>query len=169
MLNKYGRILFAVVAFVMSFIWIYKGLYIPAVIMLIGVGFIVFGYFKHSTVYLAFKQLRAGKIEDARKTLNQIKNKDKLNKEHRAYFHFVWGYIYFAEQKHKEAIIEFEQALEGKIKTSHDQAMINVNLSSLYLKTGDKDSAIIKLAAAKEFKYKKSLNADIEALEAKFV
>ncbi len=166
MYNKYGRILFASLTFALAIFWINNGLYVPAIIVLIGVGFIVYGYFKTSTVYLAFRQLRSGKFEDAKKTLNQIEDKDKLNKEHLAYFHFVWGYIYFSEEKHQEAIIEFEEALKGDIKTTHDQAMINVNLSSLYLKTGDKDEAVLKLAAAKDLKYKKILESDIESLEA---
>jgi len=169
MLNKYGRIGFAAVAFAMAVFWTIKGLYIPATAMLIGVGFIVYGYLKFGTVYLAFRQLRSGKLDDAKKTLNQIKDKDKLNKEHLAYFHFVWGYIFFAEENHQKAIVEFEEALKGKIKTTHDQAMINVNLSSLYLKTGNKDKAVLKLAAAKELKYKKALDSDIEALEKQLV
>jgi len=166
MFRKYGRIFFAALTAALSIFWIIKGLYIPATIVLIGVGFIVYGYLKSSTVYLAFRQLKSGKLEDAKNTLGQIKDKDKLNNEHLAYYHFVWGYIYFAEQKHQEAITEFEQALKGKIKTTHDQAMININLSSLYLKTGNKEKAVLKLAAAKDLKYKKALDSDIEALEA---
>ena len=165
MLIKYGRMIFAAIAFAMAIFWVIKGVYVGATAMLIGVGFIVYGYLKYGTVYLAFRQLKSGKLAEAEKTLNQIKDRDKLNPEHRAYFHFVWGYIYFAEKKHKEAIVEFEEALKGKIKTTHDQALINVNLSSLYLKTGDKEKAIIKLDEAKKLKYKKMLTSDIEALE----
>ena len=169
MLTKYGRMFFAAIAFAMSIFWMMKELYLPASAMLIGVGFIVYGYMKYGTVYLAFRQLRSGKLADAEKTLNQIKDRNKLNEEHRAYFHFVWGYIHFARENHAKAIEEFEEALNRKIKTTHDQAMINCNLSSLYLKTGDKDKAIMKLDAAKKLKHKKMLDSDIEALEKQLV
>lgn len=169
MLNKYGRMIFAAIATAFAIFWVIKGLYIPAAIMMVGVGFIVYGYFKYGTVYLAFRQLRSGKLEDAKKTLDQIKDKDKLNSEHKAYYHFVQGYIYFAEGNHREAIFEFEESLNGKIKTTHDKAMIYCNLCSLYLKVGDHNKAVLNLSEAKKLKYKKSLSSDIEELEKQLV
>lgn len=165
MLSKYGRIVVLSLSLSITVFYFIKGIYLAAIAMLIGSGFVIYGYFKYGTVYLAFRQLKFGKIKEAEKTLRGIKDKNKLNPQHLAYYHFVWGYIYFSRKNYEQAIIEFEQALDGKIKTKHDMALVYCNLASLHVKTGKKAKAKEFLTQAKNLPYKKSLQSDIDELE----
>lgn len=84
------------------------------------------------TVWLAFQQLKRGKLLQAEVLLNQIKRPQWLLKGHRAYYHFTKGMVLLKNKKLPAAQPHLEEALQLGLRTSMDKALAHLNLAHIY-------------------------------------
>src|SRR6186997_2657770 len=86
------RLALAFASFFVGAYWIIKG-------SLLGLAFVAaaallgYGYFKYGTVWLAFREVARGNMDQAVQLLNRVSRPDALRSEDRAYFEMGWGLV----------------------------------------------------------------------------
>lgn len=144
---------------------LYQGKTYASVVALCFALITVIGYFRQGTVFMAFRQLRSGKIQEAAQSLELTKNTKWLSKIQKGYYYFVKGFVALGENKPEEAKTAYEEALKIGLRLSNDTAMVCANLASIHHKQKNKVKAREYIERAKNLKVKANVKAEIERLE----
>ncbi|MEM6343011.1 MAG: tetratricopeptide repeat protein [Bacteroidota bacterium] len=118
-----------------------KGQYPYGLGLLMGVGLLVWGYFRNGSVYLAYRRLRQEKYEKAEKLLDEVNRPNWLSRVVQGYYYLSRGHIAFHEGRYPEAQMHFETAHELRPPNGNDRALILLNLAQLANIQGNKKQA----------------------------
>ncbi|MEO1517248.1 MAG: hypothetical protein AAFV95_19640 [Bacteroidota bacterium] len=100
--------------------------YLYAASAILLVTHILFG-----SVWVAFRNLQKGKLDEAEVLLNGIRRPQWLAKSPRAYYHFTKGMIALQKKELDEGAKHLEQAMETGLRTGNDSALAALNLAHI--------------------------------------
>jgi tetratricopeptide (TPR) repeat protein len=135
------------------------------IVAFIFILFTIIGYFRQGTVYLSYRQLKAGKIKEAEQNLGLTKNVNWLSKIQKSYYYFVLGFIKLAQNQLDESKVAYQEALKIGMRLQNDQAMVLANLATINHKQKNKVKAREYIASAKKLKVKAITIKELERIE----
>ena len=144
---------------------LYQGKMFAAVVAVCFALVTVLGYFRQGTVFLAFRQLRSGKIEDAAASLALTTHTKWLSKIQKGYYFFVKGFLALGQNNLEDSKTAYEEALKIGLRLSNDTAMVCANLASIHHKQKNKVKAREYIQRAKNLKVKENVKIEIARLE----
>ena len=106
-------------------------------------------HFLFGTVWAGMNQLQKGDYQAAKIILAQVKRPDWLLKRPRAYYYFGWGIINMHEKDLEEAEANLKEALNIGLRTTHEVALVNMNLAHINYKNQNYTVCTTYLKAAK--------------------
>lgn len=160
------RAIIGVVGLFMAWRFYSNGNMTSIYMVLIGVGLVVWGYFKNGTVYMAFQQLRKGNYGKAEQLLKKTTYPGLLKRSQKSYYHFTKGFIELHKQNNDLAYDELKTALDLGLRTQNDTSIVTLNLASLELERGNLKEAANYISQTKDLNPKRELNIEIERIEA---
>ena len=117
-------------------------------------------HFLFGNVWGAFTLMKRGKLAEAEKMMDQIKNPNLLLKSHQAYYHFVKGIAALQNKEFPEAEEHLTSALKKGLRTTNDTALVTLNLTHLYMAQDRKEEAKKYLAKTKSLSFNDLLLKD---------
>ncbi len=136
-----------------------------ALVMLTSPVFMIWGYFRYGTVYLAFKQLKQKNFDNAEKLLAKINNPHLLSNKQKSYYHFAKGFIELNKEHLDECFHQLKLALELGLRTENDTAIATLHLADFELGRKNYDEAKKYLSSLKSLKYKPELEDEIDKVQ----
>ncbi|MDX1665828.1 MAG: hypothetical protein R3350_01290 [Saprospiraceae bacterium] len=94
-------------------------------------------HFLFGNVWIAFNQLKRGKLERAEQLLDQIRFPELLIARNRAYYHFARGMIWLQREQLKRGEAHLQKAVKLGLSRETDRALAQLNLAHLYYLQGD--------------------------------
>ncbi len=134
-------------------------------IPILGIIMLIWGHFKHGTVYLAFRHLKKKNFQKAEQLLSKIKNPELLDKSQKGYFYMSMGFIELHKQNLDEGNQNLTKALEIGLRTENDQALVNLQLAGISYQKGNFQKATHFLEQAKSCQHKPLIAQEIQRLE----
>lgn len=119
-------------------------LYLGAIVLV--VTFFLFG-----NIWLAFRLLKRGKVEQAEQILNIIPKPNWLIRRNRAYYFFTKGMILLQNKKLAASEYHLKQALELGLQSKNDKALASLNLAHIYFVQKEPENARAYMEKAESF------------------
>lgn len=144
------RGLLAIAAFALSVYALLTGAYI-GLVGLAASAFLAYGYFKYGTVWLAFRAVSAGQMEQAAQFLQQVKRPAALGVQERAYFELASGFVCASRAQNGPAEQHLRAALAHELRTENDRALAEAILAQLLIAREELTEArrVLEQAAAR--------------------
>lgn len=118
----------------------------------LGIVLLVVSYFRDGTVLLAARSFQNKDYEKTERLLKEIKYPDRLRKNRRGYYEFIYGNIELQRKNYDEAETHFQIASRFPLKNENDKALVFVHLANLNLRKKMMDRAEAYLVKARELK-----------------
>lgn len=165
MLTKKARIWVIVIAVILLLWTLYEQVYEISAIIGIGIGLLVWGYFREGTVVMAARQFHEKNYDGAEELLKEIKDPDKLGRHRRGFYEFIYGNIELHRQNYQEAEKHFQIATKFPLRNQNDKAIVLVHLANLNLRKKEPARAKAYVEKAKTFKITARVKNIIENIE----
>ena len=124
------RLALAVASFLAGAYLLVKGEY-TGVVFLGGAAYLGYLHFKYGTVWLAFREVARGHMNEAAALLQKVKAPQTLDSEQRAYFELASGLVCASRAQNQSAEQHLQTALDNKRRTENDRAMAEAVLAQL--------------------------------------
>lgn len=162
-----ARARFAVVAIALVLLgWtVYQQTYELSAIIVFGIIFVLYGYFKEGTVVLAAKAYHRQDLKKTEKLLREIKNPDRLKKSRRGYYEFMFGNIELKRENFLEAERHFQIASRFPLKNENEKGLVLTQLANLNLRKKEFIKAQAYIDIAKELKISSRVKGIIDRIE----
>jgi tetratricopeptide (TPR) repeat protein len=164
MFNNSVRLILSVIFLSLAIYLFLTGRIQLGVLFVVPIIFLKYGYFRYGSVWSAFKDLKKGRNDKAEKLINPIKYPDLLTKQQKGFYFFTKAIIEQDKENFDEAEFLYLKALELRVRTKNNEAIINFNLAKIYNEKNLTDSARERLQKAISFFDKKELDIEIEKL-----
>ena len=129
------------------------------------IGYLIWSYFKQGTVALASKAFHNKDYAKAEILLKEIRDPDRLARNRRGYYEFIYGNIELQRENFPEAERHFQIASRFPLRTENDKALVLVQLANLSLRRREFDKAGVYVNKAKELKISSRVNNIIQKIE----
>ncbi|MFD2161073.1 hypothetical protein ACFSJU_01620 [Paradesertivirga mongoliensis] len=162
-----ARARFAVVALTVIFLaWTtYQQVHELSAILVFGILYLIYGYFKEGTVVLASKAYHNQDFIKVERLLKQVKYPDRLKRSRRGYFEFMSGNIELKKGNYPEAERHFQIASRFPLKNESEKGLVLSQLANLNLRKKEYDKARAYIEIAKELKISARVKSIIEKIE----
>lgn len=140
MLTPRLRLIIAIASFVAGAYLLVVGDY-AGVAFLGGAAYLGYSYFKYGTVWLAFREVARGHMNEAAELLQQVKNPQALGSEQRAYFELASGLVCASRARNQKAEEHLQGALAHDLRTDNDRALAEAVLAQLLVARDELDAA----------------------------
>lgn len=126
-----------IVAFILMLWAFYEGTYQVGVMVLGGMGYLIWSHFREGTVFMATQAFQRQDYDRSRVLLDDIKRPDWLRKRRRNYYEFMRGNLALKEEDYDAAERHFQIASRLPFRRSNDKAIILINLANINLRKED--------------------------------
>lgn len=165
MLTKKARFWVIAIAFILLFWTLYEQVYEISAVIGIGIGLLVWGYFREGTVVMAAREFHEKNYDGAEELLKEITDPDKLGRHRRGFYEFIYGNLELHRQNYAEAEKHFQIASKFPLRNQNDKAIVMVHLANLNLRKKDSERAKVYVEKAKTFKITSRVKNIIENIE----
>jgi hypothetical protein len=141
------------------------GRIVEGVCALVPAPLLVYGYFRHGTVWLACRAFRAGRPDRARALLEQIRFPERLRSQDRAYYEMLRGLLARQRRDWAAARDHFRRARGHNLRTANDRSLVECVLAEALLECGETAAAREHLELARGHDHKPEVAAAIRQLE----
>ena len=142
-----------------------KQVYEIAAAIGMGIGFLIWGYFREGTVIMAAREFHAKNYDGAEELLKEIEDPDRLGKHRRGFYEFIYGNVELYCHNYEEAEKHFQIATRFPLRNQNDKAIVLVHLANISLRKKDYERAKAYVEKAKTFKTSSRVNNIIEKIE----
>ena len=151
MLTPRLRLTLALASFLAGAYLLVAGDY-AGVLFLGGAAYLGYSYFKYGTVWLAFREVARGHMNEAADLLQKVKEPQALGSEQRAYFELASGLVCASRAENQRAETHLQAALGHDLRTENDRALAEAVLAQLLVARDQLDAAreIVERAAQRE-------------------
>jgi tetratricopeptide (TPR) repeat protein len=151
MLTPRLRLVLAIASFVTGAYLVVTGDY-AGVLFLGGAAYFGYSYFKYGTVWLAFREVARGHMNEAAELLQKVKEPQALGSEQRAYFELASGLVCASRAQNQEAETHLQAALDHQLRTENDRALAEAVLAQLLVARDQLEAAreVIERAVKRE-------------------
>ena len=130
MLTPRLRLTLAIASFLTGAYLLVVGDY-AGVLFLGGAAYFGHSYFKYGTVWLAFREVARGHMDEAAALLQKVKEPQALGSEQRAYFELASGLVCASRAQNQQAETHLQTALDHQLRTENDRALAEAVLAQL--------------------------------------
>ena len=130
-----------------------------------GAAILVVSYFRSGTVWLAVRAIQTGKLDQARRLLDQIWNPTWLGSQSRAYYEWMRGGLASEGKQWQEARAHLETSLAHRLRTENDRSLVEGYLAAALFNCGDVADARERLVTAKGRNPKPEVQAILHQVE----
>jgi uncharacterized protein HemY len=134
------RLALAVASFLAGAYLLVTGEY-TGVLFLGGAAYLGYHHFKYGTVWLAFREVARGNMNEAAKLLQKVKEPQALGSEQRAYFELASGLVCASRAQNQQAEQHLQSALGNQLRTENDRALAEAVLAQLLVARDQTDAA----------------------------
>lgn len=128
-------------------------------------GLFVLSLFKNELILWAFVQLRRGKFDKAKITLEKIKHPEQLMKAQEAYYYYLMGLISAQTESAMKSEKFFKRSLSIGLRMKTDQAVAKLNLAGIAVMRRRKREAMNLLTEVKKLDKNKLLTDQIKMIQ----
>ena len=160
-----ARLAVIVVAILLLGWTIYQQVYEISAIVLLGIGLLVWSYFKQGTVMLAAKAYQQKDYVKAERLLKEIKDPDYLSRNRRGFYEFIYGNIELNRNNFDGAERHFQIASRFPLRNENDKGIILVQLANLNLRKKEYEKAKTYIESARTLKISARVQNIIEKIE----
>ena len=165
MLTKKARFWVIAIAFVLLSWTLYEQVYEISAAIGIGIGLLIWGYFREGTVVMAAREFHLKNYQAAEELLKEITDPDKLSRHRRGFYEFIYGNLELQRNNWAEAENHFQIASRFPLRNQNDKAIVLVHLANLNLRKKDPERAAVYLEKAKTFKISSRVKSIIQNIE----
>lgn len=126
-----------IVAFIMMLWAFYEGTYQIGVMVLGGMGYLIWSHYREGTVFMATQAFQRQDYDRTAVLLDDIKRPDWLRKGRRNYYEFMRGNLALKSEDYDDAERHFQIASRLPFRRSNDKAIILINLANINLRKKD--------------------------------
>lgn len=137
MMTSKVRGIVLIVAFALMLWAFYEGIYQIGVMVLGGIGYLIWSHYREGTVFLATQAFQRQDYERTRELLDDIKRPDLLRKRRRNYYEFMSGNLALKAEDYETAERHFQIASRLPFRRPNDKAIILINLANINLRKPD--------------------------------
>lgn len=130
--------------------------------------FLTYGYFRHGTIWLAYRAYSRGNLGRVHRLLDQIRFPGALRPRDRAYYEFLRGVTSRARDDLAAAERHLGAAAEGETRTSVERAFFFSQLAETQLTAKNYPAARESIRRARELEPSRFIQVLIADLEANF-
>ena len=131
----------------------------------LGAASLGLGYFRHGTIWLAFRAQRQGDTERARRLLREIARPHWLASQSQAYYQFLAGVHALEDGAHDAAYAALTRIDARKLRTDNDRSLRQALLAAASLRLGERERALSHLQQARSYPLSEQTSQIIEQLE----
>ncbi len=128
-------------------------------------GIFVLSLFKHELIMWAFVQLRRGKFDKAKTTLEKIKHPEHLVKSQEAYYYYLMGLISAQTESATKSEKYFKRSLGIGLRMKTDRAVAKLNLAGIAVMKRRKREAMNLITEVKKLDKNKLLTDQIKMIQ----
>jgi tetratricopeptide (TPR) repeat protein len=165
MLTRKARLWVILIAVILLFWTVYQGVYEISAAVVLMIGFLIWGYFREGTVVMAAREFHAKNYEEAETLLKEIEDPDRLGRNRRGFYEFIYGNLELHKHNYEEAEKHFQIASRFPLRNQNDKAIVFVHLANINLRKKDKEKAKAYVEKAKTFKISARVKNIIEKIE----
>lgn len=126
-----------IIAFVLMLWAFYEGTYQVGIMVLGGMGYLIWSYYREGTVFMATQAFQQQDFERTRTLLDDIKRPELLRKKRRNYYEFMSGNLALKAEDYEAAERHFQIASRLPFRRPNDKAIILINLANINLRKKD--------------------------------
>lgn len=164
-MTQRARLAVIVVAIILFGWTLYQGVYEISAIVALGTALLVWSYFRQGTVMLAAKAYQQKDFVKAEALLNEIKSPDRLSRNRRGFYEFIYGNIELNRNNFDAAERHFQIASRFPLRNENDKGIILVQLANLNLRKKDFEKARAYVEKARTLKISARVQNIIEKIE----
>jgi tetratricopeptide (TPR) repeat protein len=165
MLTRKARIwVIGIALFLLSWT-VYQQVYEISAVIVLMIGFLIWGYFREGTVVMAAREFHAKNYEEAEILLKEIEDPDRLGRHRRGFYEFIYANLELHKHNYEEAEKHFQIASRFPLRNQNDKAIVLVHLANINLRKKDKEKAKAYVEKAKTFKISARVKNIIEKIE----
>jgi hypothetical protein len=165
MLTRKARIWVIAIAFVLLFWTLYEQVYEISAMVGLGIGLLIWGYFREGTVVMAARRFHEKDYEATEELLKEISDPDKLSRHRRGFYEFIYGNLELQRKNYNQAEKHFQIASRFPLRNQNDKAIVLVHLANLNLRKNEPGRAKAYVEKAKSFKISSRVKNIIENIE----
>jgi hypothetical protein len=165
MLTKRARVWVIAIAVILLSWTLYEQVYEISAVIGIGIGLLVWGYFREGTVVMAAREFHHKNYQAAEELLKEISDPDKLSRHRRGFYEFIYGNLELQRNNWVEAEKHFQIASNFPLRSQNDKAIVLVHLANLNLRKKDPARATVYAEKAKTFKISSRVKNIIQNIE----
>jgi len=152
MLTKRARLLVIGIAVFLLGWTISQRVYEIAAVIGLGIGLLIWGYFREGTVVMAAREFHAKNYDGAEDLLKEIVDPDRLGKHRRGFYEFIYGNVELHRRNYEEAEKHFQIATRFPLRNQNDKAIVLVHLANISLRKKDLERAKVYTEKARTYK-----------------
>jgi uncharacterized membrane-anchored protein len=133
---------------------------------LAAVPLLVWGQFRHGTVFAAYRAYRKGDYARLHALLAQVSRPELLRAQDRAYYDFLLGVDAQRQGDLPTARDAFQAALQGPLRTRNMVGVVHLHLARVALDAGDSAAARTHVESARQYAHRDSTLDDVARVEA---
>lgn len=126
-----------IIAFVLMLWAFYEGTYQVGIMVLGGMGYLIWSHYREGTVFMATQAFQQQDFERTRTLLDDIKRPELLRKKRRNYYEFMSGNLALKAEDYEAAERHFQIASRLPFRRPNDKAIILINLANINLRKKD--------------------------------
>lgn len=152
MLTKNARLWVIGIALFLLGWTISQRVYEVAAVIGLGIGLLIWGYFREGTVVMAAREFHAKNYDGAEDLLKEIADPDRLGKHRRGFYEFIYGNVELHRHNYDEAEKHFQIATRFPLRNQNDKAIVLVHLANISLRKKDFERAKAYAEKARTYK-----------------
>jgi cbb3-type cytochrome oxidase subunit 3 len=164
MLTPGLRLALAIASFLAGAYLLVLGDY-AGVLFLGGAAYLGYSYFKYGTVWLAFREVARGNMNEAAALLQKVKEPQALGSEQRAYFELASGLVSASRAENQRAESHLQAALDHQLRTDNDRALAEAVLAQLLVARDQLDAARVIVDNAVQRDCRPAIAARLKGLQ----
>lgn len=165
MLTKKARLWVIAIAVILLLWTLYVQVYEISAIIGLGIGLLIWGYFREGTVVMAAREFHEKNYDRAEELLQEIADPDRLSRHRRGFYEFIYGNLELHRKNYKEAEKHFQIASNFPLRNQNDKAIVLVHLANLNLRKKDPVRAEAYIEKAKALKITARVKNIIQNIE----
>lgn len=144
---------------------VYERTFEVAGLVAVGIGYLIWSYYREGTVFLATQAFQRKDYEKTRNLLAEIRQPEKLRKRRRNYYEFMSGNLALQAEDYPAAERHFQIASRLPFSRENDKAIILVHLANINLRKKDYERVRAYLEVARKLNVTSRISQIINKIE----
>lgn len=144
---------------------VYKGNYQAAGLAGLGIGYLIWSYYREGTVFLATQAFQRKDYDKTSRLLEDIRHPERLRKRRRNYYEFMSGNLALHAADYPKAEQHFQIASRLPFRRPNDKAIILVHLANINLRKKDYERVKAYLEVARKLEVSSRISQIINKIE----